>query len=276
MSAVEVYADPAALAVSVDDQCAAIEQWAEQCDSVPELRDAINKCAAIDEYLARTSSEGRARVAAAMRRIEVRIGALLPPPMTRHEAGVARHDPSARHRDPVLTEIDRHTLGDFRSMAENPEVVETVIAESTDDQPASRRKVMQRIKGKPKPTANEKPPRNVPGAERAEQIRDLAEQAYTSVQIGDALSVSPHRVREVARKFDIPIPADAVVGKQRNVDANRVVAEIVYGLEGSVLSLGMVEMDDLDRAQCAEWATSLSNSLRSLNRLSKQLKEMAL
>lgn len=80
MTIVEIYeAEPTSL-VAVTDQCMAIETWAAQCDSIPELKDWKNKLAAVDEYLARTSTEGRARVAATMRRLEVRIGELLGPP----------------------------------------------------------------------------------------------------------------------------------------------------------------------------------------------------
>lgn len=42
--------EPSSLA-AVDDQCASVEAWAEQATSIPELRDANNKLAAIGEYL---------------------------------------------------------------------------------------------------------------------------------------------------------------------------------------------------------------------------------
>lgn len=71
------------------------------------------------------SSEGRARVAAAMRRLEVRIGELL----GATSAG-KRHDlePSG-----VTEGLSRHERHEFRRMAEHPDVVEDVIADSTDD-----------------------------------------------------------------------------------------------------------------------------------------------
>lgn len=45
-----VAAEPTSL-VAVEDQCAAIEAWAEACTSIAELRDAGNKLSAIDKYL---------------------------------------------------------------------------------------------------------------------------------------------------------------------------------------------------------------------------------
>jgi hypothetical protein len=128
--------EPTSLA-AVHDQCAAIEAWAEACQSVPELRDASNKLAAIDTYLERTSIEGRARTAAAMRRLEVRIGQLLGP------AEKGRPSNGNVPREEHLPGNRRH---DFRQMAEHEDVVEDVIADSTDEDPASRRKVTEAIR----------------------------------------------------------------------------------------------------------------------------------
>lgn len=139
MSLIHVTHEPSSL-VQVDGQCAAIEAWAEQCDSVPELRDATNKLAAIDEYLTRTSTEGRSRVAAAMRRIEVRIGDLLGP------AQVGAHSSATEGQD-----LTRDQRSEFRQMAAHPEIVEDEIARSTDEAPASRRKVIGAIKQQIKP-----------------------------------------------------------------------------------------------------------------------------
>lgn len=137
--------------VAVHDQCAAVEAWAGRCESIAELRDASNKLAAIDEYLARTSSEGRARVAAAQRRLEVRVGELLGP--TTPGARTDR-EPSIAIEGSSLTKDERHA---FRAMAEHPDVVEDVIADSTDEQPASRRKVTRAI-AEHKPAPARRPP----------------------------------------------------------------------------------------------------------------------
>lgn len=109
---------------------------AEHCQSVPELRDASNKLAAIDEHLSRTSTVGRNRVAAAMHRLEVRCGQLLPPPAPpgRPAANAPRAESSGLHPQ---------REAEFRHMAAHPEIVEEVIAESTDEAPASRRKVIR-------------------------------------------------------------------------------------------------------------------------------------
>lgn len=260
-----VVREPSSL-VEVHDQCATVETWAAACESVAELRDASNRLAAINEYLERTSTEGRARVAAAMRRLEVRIGQLLGPPSPGR--------PSTETS--VMTDVSRHQRQEFREMAEHPEVVEAVIADSTDEQPASRRRVTQRIaeatKAHPIATPSFKSREAVDA--RVSKAREMAAEGYTSRQIAKEIGISAESIAEFRKRHGIEVPADAVIGKTRAHDSNRILSETVTSLEGLVLGLDLVELADLDREQVDGWATSLSNSLRSLNRLAKQLKEM--
>jgi len=120
---------------AIEQRCSAIEAWAEHCDSIPELHNAGAKLAAIDEYLVRTTSDGRAMVAATQRRLEVRIGVLLGP------ATVGAH--LLASKGDGLTPKERHA---FRVLASDPEAVEEAIALSTDDEPASRRSVLSAIR----------------------------------------------------------------------------------------------------------------------------------
>lgn len=129
---------PTAAAMTVADvreYGARVVAWAEQVDDVGEVREAKNKWAAITEYVRRTSREGVAEAEAALRRLEVRIGQLLGP----REVG-GRGKPSTAPEG-----LSRDDRSDFRNMADHSDVVEQVIAESTDDQPASRRSVLEAI-----------------------------------------------------------------------------------------------------------------------------------
>jgi len=69
-----------------------------------------------------------------------------------------------------------------------------------------------------------------------------------------------------------------LLNRTRHIDPTRVVRETVYTLDGLAMGLGLLNDDlsgvDLDQAVAEEWATSLTNSLRVLNRLSKSIKEM--
>lgn len=122
--------------VEVETRCDQIDAFWPQCETVAHVQEGQAILAAWDEYLARTSKDGRARVAASMRRGEIRIGELLGPakPGPQPESSFASED--------SITANQRH---EFRQMAQNPDLVEDAIAESTDEQPASRRKVTKRI-----------------------------------------------------------------------------------------------------------------------------------
>lgn len=152
-------------ALDVYGRCDEIERWVSECDSVPELRDGGHQLAAIQTYLERTSTAGRARVAAAQRRVEVRIGELLGPA----EHGGDRHGEQVP-RDELAIPANRRT--EFRQMAEHPEVVEDEIAKSTDEAPASRRKVTEAIK-----TKTAKPEKSKPEKRRRAPLPDFARKA---------------------------------------------------------------------------------------------------
>ena len=78
-SLVAVDSEPGSL-VAIDEQCDRIEAWAEQCSSEVEIRQrGLATLSAMDAYLEKTSSDGRARVNLAMRRLEKRVGELLGP-----------------------------------------------------------------------------------------------------------------------------------------------------------------------------------------------------
>jgi hypothetical protein len=109
---------------------------------------------------------------------------------------------------------------------------------------------------------------------RKARIREMAGSGHSSAQIADELGISAETVRALAREIDVKT-ADMVLGRSlRRIDSNRVVDETANALEGLVMAVGLIEVDALDPDRVGDWATSLSNSLRSLNRLAKQLKEM--
>lgn len=108
-------------------------------------------------------------------------------------------------------------------------------------------------------------------------IRYYAEQAWTSQQIEDRIGTRAVTVRQIARAEGIPIPADEALGGRlrQTIDSNRIVRETVQDLEGLMSGLDLIRFGDLDPAGIANWTASLSTSIRRLNRLNKQLKEMA-
>ncbi len=109
---------------------------------------------------------------------------------------------------------------------------------------------------------------------RVDQIVAAAAEGLSSRQIADRLGIGFEHVRNIVKRNNLDIPADAVVGKSRRIDSNKVADETANTLEGVASSLRLIDPSDLDPAQCAEWATSISESLRVLTRFRNQLKEM--
>ena len=264
MSGLVPVAEPSSL-VAVTDQCATVEAWAEQCMSVPELQDAAHKLAAVDEYLARTSTEGRGRVAATIRRLEERIGQLIGPASPNGKSvGSVATDPDG------LTKHQRH---EFRMMAAHPDVVAVVVADSTDTEPASRRKVTDAIRAKTKGPVPEKT-RDAMAA-RVAKAEEMAAAGATSRQIGKALGyANVTTFANFRRDRSIEVPADALLGKPRNFDPNRIVEQTVNALEGAAFGLDLVKYEALNPDELEGWVTSLGDSLKSLNSLLRTLKEM--
>lgn len=111
---------------------------------------------------------------------------------------------------------------------------------------------------------------------RRELMREWASQGWTSVQIGARLGIADDTIRRIARDDGISIPADVALGRgtRKSVDSNRIVRETVNSLEGLEISLELVHFDELDLSEIPNWTNSLAASIRVLNRLNKQLKEL--
>jgi hypothetical protein len=110
-------------------------------------------------------------------------------------------------------------------------------------------------------------------AQRRKLIRAWAEQGYSSRQMSELLGMRDDGVRKIARETGVTITADAVIAGTRTHDSNRIVGEAVHALEGLAMSVQLVNPDDLDPAQIGDWLTSLTSSIRVLNRLIKTMKE---
>jgi hypothetical protein len=114
-------------------------------------------------------------------------------------------------------------------------------------------------------------------AERAALIGQLASENHSSYQIAAIVGVSYARVRQLCRDYEIDVPADKSVGRVRRPDATRIVEQTVATLAGLVKgldALDLAQIDVGDDVQVRQWVISLTESMRALNRFSKQIKEM--
>ena len=258
--------------VQVDDQCESVEVWAAGCESIGEVKDAADRLSALKEYAGRRSKEARARVAAAQRRLECRMGVLLGE--TEH-GGDRRSDQV--HRDELETDLfHKAQRWEYRAMAANLTIVEKVITDAGDNGYPSRRAVIAAIREAiaEEPEVANDTRRNVPSAERAAQIAELAATGHVASQIANEIGVSVARVHTLANQHGITLP-DKAIGKRARPDSNRIVRETVSSAEGCAFGLNLIDYQELDHSQIEEWTSSLSESIRALNRLNTKLKELA-
>jgi hypothetical protein len=110
-------------------------------------------------------------------------------------------------------------------------------------------------------------------ARRRELIGEFAAHGLSSGQIGDRLGIAGDRVRQVAREHHIEIRADAVLGRTRRPDSVRIVRETVHALEGLAMSVALADPAQLDPAEAAAWAASMTRSIRALSAFVREMKE---
>ena len=136
----------------------------------------------------------------------------------------------------------------------------------------SRANVVRKIR-QSRSTAPPGPGGQATGQPPGELIARHAAAGMSSEQIAGLLGITSHQAREAAREHGIDIPADAVAGRTRRPDANRIVRETAHALEGLVMSVALADPADLDPAQAAECAASLARSIRVLSQFLAQMRK---
>lgn len=238
--------EPSSL-VEVHDQCQAVEAWAEECDSIPAIQDVSNRLAAMDEYLLRTSKDGRARVAAAMRRLELRIGDLLPCEQGRR----TDLEPPYHGKEVKLNERQR---AEFRRFAANRDIVEATIAGADDKAPPTRRAVILAIVKQDKAKAVE-----------------LRATGLGQREIAARLGVAQSAVCNWLNEASAPEPRSDYHRGSHFIKADRVVEQTFYALDGLAMGIKQVDVRHLDPAYAGEWANHLRGTLRPIQEFIRAL-----
>lgn len=153
---------------------------------------------------------------------------------------------------------------EFADAAPDPAAFDAALSAAKAEGSASRANVLRKLKGEPTPQTRE---------QRADLIADLAAQGYASRQMPDKVGVSEETVRQIARDFDIDIPADRAMNKTRRINSTQVVENTATALEGLVMGVELIKYEDVDAAVASQWVDSLTESMRTLNRFVRQIKE---
>lgn len=144
------------------------------------------------------------------------------------------------------------------------EQFEEALAEAKEEGNLSRANVARHVKAKGKPTDD-----------KLQIARELADTGHTTTQIATHLGYSREGMRNFLGRHGIEVPADAVVGKQRNLDSTRIVAATVDTVNGIGMLFDRIDFGALDPADVDGWLPVLNESIRSLTTLRNRLKEVA-
>lgn len=165
------------------------------------------------------------------------------------------------------------------------EQFETALAEAKSERNLSRANVLRKVQGVKQRTSSKigQPQEWVPdpsdrsteaAVQRRKLIRAYASDGLSSRQISERIGTLDGTIREIAREMGVEITADAVVLGTRRHDSNRIVRETVHALEGLAMGIDLINFGDLNPDEAEDWTISLTNSIRTLNRLNKKIKEM--
>jgi hypothetical protein len=116
-------------------------------------------------------------------------------------------------------------------------------------------------------------PRKLEKSERAKQIEGLVASGHRAEQVADKLGLDLRYVRQIANEHGIAFHG----AKTARIKTDRVIQETVNSLIGLSGGLAVVKdsLDDLDPKQAGEWAEAISEPLKSLNWMSRKLREVA-
>lgn len=100
----------------------------------------------------------------------------------------------------------------------------------------------------------------------------MAAEGYTSRQIADAIGVGMEGMPDFRKRHGLEKPAaDAVIGRSRLHDSNRIMSETVASLEGLCIGIDLINFDDIETADLDYWVSSLSDSIKALQSLRRTL-----
>lgn len=284
MTALSLPSSPALMSVEdVDRYAVEVEAFAQATESLAEAQGIQARWAAVTTWIRKTSRDGVKRAEEAQRRIEQRIGELI---QAEREAGrLATHggDQGEMQGCTSLSDVglDRRDAADFAAMANHADVLDRVIAESTDDAPPTRNRVRSAIRAEKERTVSQSQT-SYAGTDRTaeavawrrEQIRQLAPGSLLSSQIAERLGISTDGAKAIAREIGVEFHADKTVGRRKRIDPQQIVRNVVNNLVGTedVLAMAWDSIESLEMDERLELIEALRQPLAALNRLKKELK----
>jgi hypothetical protein len=146
------------------------------------------------------------------------------------------------------------------------EQFDEAIAEAKNEGNLSRANVVRKVACKKIDVAAD-------AVDKVQTARDMAAAGYTTAQIATELGYTGEGTRRFLDRHGIAVPADAIVGKRRKLDSNRIVSTAVDSVVGIGDLFDAVDYSELDATQFDYWVRSLSVAIRSLTTLKNNIKK---
>jgi hypothetical protein len=108
---------------------------------------------------------------------------------------------------------------------------------------------------------------------KLETIQELASQGLRSEQIGAKIGIKEQTVKVLAKKANIPLP-DALIGKVRRLNINRILDGTVSNVESMMAGLDLINADlnGIDPSKIEAWTATFRSCISALNGLISKLK----
>lgn len=148
--------------------------------------------------------------------------------------------------------------------AASDEEFEAALTEARSEGSISRANVVRKVKRQQSPVTRD---------QRADLVRKLASEGWTSRQIVTKVGVGPDAIRRIAADYGIEIPADKVMSNTRRINANTTVENVVSSLAALAGAVELIDHTALDITDARYWVDSLADSFRRLNRFHAKIKE---
>lgn len=143
------------------------------------------------------------------------------------------------------------------------EQFEEAITEARQDKNMSRASVVRKARGEKK------------AADTVTRAAEMAAAGHTTAQIAIVLGYGRAGMRDFLRRHNVEVPADAVVGRQRNLDSTRIIAATVDAVTGIGMLFDRIDYSALDPEDINGWLPILNDSISSLTKLRNRLKEVS-
>lgn len=146
------------------------------------------------------------------------------------------------------------------------EQFESVLDEARDERNLSRRNVARKAQGLSGGPLTR--------LQKADKIREMAAQGFSSRQMAAPLATSDFTIREIARAHGIDITADRVIARTRQIDPERVVQETVntlQGIEYGINLLAQADYDSFTSEQVRAWLGALDRPAHAIRTMIKEL-----